>query len=191
MDQPLGRAVGNALEIRETVETLCGFGPPDFTELVVEAAAHLLVLADRLDANEARTRARGAIDDGGALATYERWIRAQGGDPREDALPAAAVVRTVAAPRDGHVQALGAIAIGTAALRLGAGRATKDETIDHAVGVRCLKKRGDAVRKGEPLAEIHARDEPSARRASEEVLAAYAIGDGVPDTRPIVLETIA
>src|SRR3954453_15782808 len=192
MDQPLGRAVGNALEIRETVEALCGFGPPDFTELVIEATAHLLVLSDLgIDEPEARARARGAIDDGGAMAAYERWIRAQGGDPDGDALPVAPVVRTVAAPRDGYIEALGAIAIGSAALHLGAGRATKDATIDHAVGVRCLKKRGDAVRQGEPLAEVHARNGAAADDAEREVLAAYTIGHDAPDHRPIVLGTIA
>jgi pyrimidine-nucleoside phosphorylase len=191
MDQPLGRAVGNALEIRETVETLRGAGPPDFQELVVEASAHLLVLADPgIDASEARARAAAVLADGRALATYERWIRAQGGDPRLDALPTAPVIRGVTAPRDGGVQALGAVAVGTAALHLGAGRATKEDRIDHAVGIRCLKKRGDAVRRGDVIAEVHARDEAGATRAHDEVLAAYTFGDEAPTTRPIVLETL-
>jgi pyrimidine-nucleoside phosphorylase len=192
MDQPLGHAVGNALEIRETVETLCGFGPRDFTELVVEAAAHLLVLSDLgVAEDEARSRARTSIDDGGALAAYERWIRAQGGDPRVDALPTASVIREVVSALDGHVQALGAIAIGNAALRLGAGRATKEDAIDHAVGVRCLKKRGDVVRRGDVLAEVHAQDDATAGGAVEAVLGAYALGAHAPQPRPIVLETIA
>jgi thymidine phosphorylase len=86
---------------------------------------------------------------------------------------------------------VGAIAIGTAALHLGAGRRTKDDAIDHAVGVRCLKKRGDAVSAGEPLAEVHARDETAAEAAVAEVSAAYAIADVTPTPSPIVLETIA
>jgi pyrimidine-nucleoside phosphorylase len=191
MDQPLGRAVGNALEIRETIATLRGQGPDDFSELVLDAAAHLLALSDLgLDEQAAGSRAAAAIEDGSALATYERWIRAQGGDPGEEALPVADVVRHVTAPQDGFVRSLGAIAIGTAALHLGAGRQAKEDSIDHAVGVRCLKKRGDEVSAGEPIAEVHARDDGSADDAVERVLAAYTFGTEPPPRRPIVLETI-
>jgi pyrimidine-nucleoside phosphorylase len=192
MDQPLGNAVGNALEVRETIATLRGEGPPDFGELVLGAAAHLLALSDlEIDEQEARVRAAAAVQDGSALEAYERWIRAQGGDPAESALPAAPVVQQVVAPDDGYVETLGAIAIGVAALHLGAGRRTKDDAIDYAVGIRCLKKRGDAVSAGEALAEVHARDDVRAVQACDEVLAAYAIGDTPPAPRPIVLETIA
>jgi pyrimidine-nucleoside phosphorylase len=192
MDQPLGHAVGNALEIRETVATLRGEGPPDFTELVLAASAHLLAFSDLgVDEASGRERAAAAVQDGSALETYERWIAAQGGDPGEDALPTAQVVREVAAPGDGFVRSIGAVAIGTAALRLGAGRLTKEDAIDHAVGIRCLKKRGDAVTAGEALAEVHARDDETAQRASAEVLAAYELADEAPPTQPIVLETIA
>ena len=191
MDQPLGSAVGNALEIRETIATLRGEGPDDFNELVADAAAHLLTLSDLgVDEREARARARTAIRDGSALQMYERWIAAQGGNPAEDALPTAGVVRHVTAPQDGFVQSLGAIAIGTAALRLGAGRQTKDDVIDHAVGVRCLKKRGDAVASGEAIAEVHARDDRSADEAVDRVLAAYTFDTEAPPRRPIVLETL-
>jgi len=192
MDQPLGQTVGNALEIRETIATLRGAGPPDFTELVLSACAHLLAFSDLdLDEEAGRERASAAVQDGSALAMYERWIAAQGGDPAEEALPTAPVVREVAAETGGFVRAIGAVAVGMAALRLGAGRRTKEERIDHAVGVRCLKKRGDAVTADEVLAEIHARDDESAGRACAEVLAAYAVGDEAPPARPIVLETIA
>ena len=192
MDQPLGQAVGNALEIRETLATLRGEGPPDFTELVLSACARLLAFSDlELDEGAGRERAAGAVQDGSALAMYERWIAAQGGDPAEDALPAAPVVREVAAETSGFVRAIGAVAVGMAALRLGAGRRTKEEEIDHAVGVRCLKKRGDSVAAGEVLAEIHARDEAAAEQACAEVLAAYDVGAEAPESQPIVLETIA
>jgi pyrimidine-nucleoside phosphorylase len=192
MDQPLGQAVGNALEIRETIATLRGEGPSDFNELVLAASAHLLAFSD-LDVDEqaGRERAAATMRDGSALAMYERWIAAQGGDPSEDALPAAPVVREVRAPASGVVRVLGAIDIGMAALRLGAGRRTKDEVIDHAVGVRCLRKRGEAVGAGDVLAEVHAHDEVSAEEASSEVLAAYELGAEAPPARPIVLETIA
>jgi pyrimidine-nucleoside phosphorylase len=191
MDQPLGHAVGNALEIRETIATLRGAGPSDFTELVLSASAHLLAFSDLgVDEATGRERAAAAVEDGSALAAYERWIAAQGGDPREDALPAAPIVRDVEAPGGGYVGAIRATAVGTAALRLGAGRHTKDDEIDHAVGVLCLKKRGDAVETGETLAQVHARDDGAATRAADEVLAAYTLADDAPAAKPIVLETI-
>jgi len=192
MDQPLGHAVGNALEIRETVETLRGEGPPDFTELVLSACGHLLAFSDLgIDEDEGRRRATAAVEDGSALAAYERWIAAQGGDASVDALPQASVVRDVTAPADGRVQAIGAVDVGMAALRLGAGRQTKDDEIDHAVGVVCVKKRGDTVAAGETIARVHARDDDSADRAAAEVLAAYTFGAEAPPERPIVLETIS
>jgi pyrimidine-nucleoside phosphorylase len=192
MAQPLGRAVGNALEVREALATVRGEGPPDFTELVLTAAARLLALSDLgVDESEGRRRAERAVADGAAAAAYARWVEAQGGDPDESALPTASVVREVSAPRDGVVRALGAIRVGTAALRLGAGRATKTDTIDHAVGIVCLKKRGDDVSAGEPLAEIHARDDASASAARTEVLAAYELADEAPPARGIVLETLS
>jgi pyrimidine-nucleoside phosphorylase len=191
MDQPLGHAVGNALEIRETIATLRGDGPGDFTELVLAAAAQLLAFSDLgVDTKAGRRRAAASIEDGTALATYERWISAQGGDPSEDALPNAAVVRNVVAPSAGFVRAVGAVDVGIAALRLGAGRRTKADAIDHAVGIRCLKKRGDAVAVGDVLAEVHASDDAGAAAAGAEVLAAYRITDEAPPARSIVLETI-
>ena len=191
MDQPLGSAVGNALEIRETIATLRGDGPVDLTELMLAACGHLLALSDLgVDEREGRRRAEAAVRDGSALAHYERWIHAQGGDPAESALSVAPVVRVVEAPRAGVVERLGAVAVGTAALRLGAGRTVKDDRIDHAVGVRCLKKRGDRVERGEPLAEVHARTDVAAERAEREVLTAYDIGEDRPEHVEIVLETL-
>ncbi|HZT46136.1 MAG TPA: thymidine phosphorylase [Gaiellaceae bacterium] len=191
MDQPLGQAVGNALEIREAVATIRGDGPPDFSELVLASTAHLLALSDLgIDESEARERAERAVDDGSALAAYERWVRAQGGDPDESALPRATVVREVKAPRRGFVARLGAIRVGVAALRLGAGRQTKEEAIDHAVGVVCRRKRGDEVGAGDVLAEVHARDEDSAAEAEAAVLAAYELAAEPPRERKIVLEHI-
>jgi pyrimidine-nucleoside phosphorylase len=191
MDQPLGQAVGNALEIREAVETLRGGGPPDLVELAVASAAHLVALCDGAEAGDARARVEQALHDGSALGAYERWIRAQGGEPSEDVLPRAPVVRTVTAPRDGYVARLGALAVGLAAVRLGAGRATKADAIDHAVGVVCLRKRGDHVTAAETLAEIHAQDEASASAAAEDVLAAYELTDEEPRTGGVILDTVA
>jgi pyrimidine-nucleoside phosphorylase len=192
MDQPLGSAVGNALEIREALATVRGDGPPDFTELVLTAAGRLLALSDLgVDEDEGRRRAQRAVADGSAAAAYARWIRAQGGDPDEGVLPTAPVVHTVTAPRAGVVRTLGAIRVGAAALHLGAGRRTKADEIDHAVGVLCLAKRGDAVEADQPLAEVHARDEASAAAVADEVLAAYELADDAPPARGIVLEVLS
>jgi len=191
MEQPLGQAVGNALEVREAVETLRGEGPADLTQLVVESCAHLLELSDLgIDLAEGRRRAEAAIADGSAVTAYERWIRAQGGEPDEGALEKAPFITEIFAPRDGYVRRLGALPVGLAALHLGAGRRAKDDPVDHAVGVVCRKKRGDAVEEGEPLAEIHARTEASADEGAAAVLAAYEIGDEAPPEIPIVLGVV-
>ncbi|HET8606173.1 MAG TPA: thymidine phosphorylase [Gaiellaceae bacterium] len=191
MDQPLGSAVGNALEIREALATVRGDGPPDFAELVLDAAARLLALSDLgVEESEGRRRAEQAVADGSAAAAWTRWIEAQGGDPDEGALPRAPVLRAVEAPRSGTVARLGARRVGDAALHLGAGRRTSGDAIDHAVGVLCLKKRGDRVEAGEPLAEVHARDERAAVEAAAEVLAAYELGEEPPAQQPVLLEVI-
>jgi len=192
MDQPLGHAVGNALEVREAVETISAEGPPDLSDLVLDACARLLVLSDlgvRLD--DARQRAEQATTDGSAREMYERWIRAQGGDPDLDALPRAPVIREVLAPRDGIVTRLAALEIGVASLELGGGRRTKDDEIDHAVGVVCSAKRGQTIDAGQVLADVHARDDESAARAVDAVLAAYTIGDESPPVHGILLDIVA
>jgi pyrimidine-nucleoside phosphorylase len=192
MNRPLGRAVGNALEIREAIATLRGDGPPDFLELVLAAGSRLLAVSDlAIDEDEGRLRATQAIADGSAFEAYERWIRAQGGDPSEDVLPAAAVVRELSADRGGYVAELGAVAVGQAALHLGAGRQTKDDIIDHAVGVVCLLKPGDRVAEGEPLAEIHAATDADADEAARELRAGYVLADEPPPERSVVLDVLA
>jgi pyrimidine-nucleoside phosphorylase len=191
MDQPLGRAVGNALEVREAWETVSGGGPADFRELVVDAAAQLLALSDLgVDDAEARRRSEAALADGSALSTYERWVRAQGGDPDPARLPTAPVVREVAAPGSGYVHELRAREVAVTAMELGAGREVAGDPIDHAVGVVCLRKRGEEVTAGQPLAEIHAREEASAKKAETALLAAYEIGTETPQPRPLVLEVL-
>jgi pyrimidine-nucleoside phosphorylase len=192
MEQPLGRTVGNALEIAEARDTVRGEGPRDFTDLVVEASAHLLTLSDLgLDPVTAKERVAVAIADGSAYEKYERWVRAQGGDPDPAVLPRAPVVREVAASRAGHVQALPALDVGVAALHLGAGRATKDAPIDHAVGIVCEAKCGDRVEQGQTLAVVHARDAAAADEAERSLLRAYRIGDEAPEPRPVVLDVVA
>jgi pyrimidine-nucleoside phosphorylase len=191
MDQPLGRAVGNALEVDEAQDTIRGDGPADFTELVLDACARLLAHSDLgIDVDEGRRRAEAAVADGSALETYERWIRAQGGDPDPSVLEQAPFQVPVAAPRDGVVRRVSALAVGNAALDLGAGRRSKADAVDHAVGVRCFAKRGDTVLAGDDLAEVHARDEEAARRAAAAVLAAYEIGDDAPPDKGILLDVV-
>jgi pyrimidine-nucleoside phosphorylase len=190
MDQPLGRAVGNALEVREAWETVSGGGPGDLRELVVDAAAQLLALSDLgVDEREGRRRAETALEDGSAAAAYDRWVRAQGGDPDPARLPSAPVVRPVPAPTSGCVRRLAAREVAGAAMELGAGREVAGEPIDRAVGVVCLRKRGEEVVAGEPLAEIHARDDVAAEAAEAALLAAYEIGDE-PEPQPLVLDVI-
>ncbi len=191
MDQPLGAAVGNALEVREALATVRGRGPADFAELVLESCARLLALSDLgIGVDQGRARAEAAIADGSAEAMWNRWIRAQGGTPDEAALETAPVIRPLLAPRAGTVVRLGAIQVGIAALHLGAGRQAKDDAIDHAVGVVCLRKRGDEVEEGEVLAEVHARDETAASEAVAAVAAAYELGGGPVPPRPVLLEVV-
>ena len=192
MNRPLGRAVGNSLEIREAIATVRGEGPPDFLELVLEACSHLLAVSDlHVDREEGRDMAARAIADGSALAAYERWIRAQGGNPDEGALPTAPIVKELTADRGGYVAELGAVAVGLAALHLGAGRQTKDDSIDHSVGIVCLSKPGDQVAHGDALAEIHAATQADAEEAARELRAAYILADEAPPRRSVVLDVIA
>ena len=192
MNQPLGRAVGNALEIREAIATLRNEGPPDFVELVVAASSRLLTLSDLgVDEAEARQRVTRALEDGSAVEAYERWVRAQGGDPDESRLPSAPVVRELEARGAGYVAELGAVRVGQAALHLGAGRQTKDDSIDHAVGVMCLRKRGDRVAQGEALFEIHAQSEDAAAEAARELESAYVLAAEPPTAFPVVIDVIA
>jgi pyrimidine-nucleoside phosphorylase len=191
MDQPLGQAVGNALEVREAIATLRGEGPPDLAELVFTTTGHLLARSDLgVDETAAKTLVERAIADGSAYEAYERWIAAQGGDPAEAALPSAPHVREVRSPHEGHVTRLSAIRIGHAAVQLGAGRRAKDDAIDHAVGIVCLRKRGERVVAGDVLAEIHARTDDAADTVANEVLDAFELGDA-PPPRPVVLDLLS
>jgi pyrimidine-nucleoside phosphorylase len=191
MDQPLGAAVGNALEVREALETVRGRGPADFTEVVLDACSKLLALSDLgVDETEGRRLAESAVADGSADAVWRRWIEAQGGTSDESVLPVAPVLRPVAAPQAGYVRELGAIAIGNAAMHLGAGRRTKDDVVDHAVGIVCRAKRGTQVDAGDELALVHARTDAEAAEAVRSVLAAYQLGDEPPLERPVLLDVV-
>jgi pyrimidine-nucleoside phosphorylase len=192
MDQPLGWAIGNALEVQEVRRMLAGEEiPSDLFSLAIQATGRLLSLSDLdIDVEEGTKRADGALDDGSALAAFNRWIEAQGGDPAPGALPTAPVIRELAAVGQGFVSEVSALGLGRAALELGAGRRTKEDEIDHAVGIRCFAKHGDPVEPGQPLAEVHARDDQAADRAVDQVRGLISIVADPPPLRPIVLETL-
>ena len=193
MDQPLGWAIGNAVELEEARALLSGAeSPPDLFSLAIQAAGRLLSLSDLgIDADEGAKRAEAAIDDGSALAAYERWITAQGGDPSPEVLPKAPATKELTADSAGYVAGVSALGLGRVALDLGAGRRTKEDDIDHAVGVRCFAKRGDEVQPGQVLAAVYARDEGTATHAVDEIRELISLADEPQPPRPIVLETLA
>ena len=191
MDDPLGHAVGNALEVREALDALHGAGPSDLVELVVRSAGRLLVLSDLgVDEREACRLAAEALSSGAAHHAYVRWIEAQGGNPRVEALPAAPAVTLVKAPREGIVVGIDAVGIGRVAVRLGAGRMRKDDDVDHATGIVCLAHRSDHVERDQPIAEIHARTGTTAASVAADVAACFRLADRPPPPAPLILEVI-
>ncbi len=196
MDAPLGRAIGNALEVVECLEVLKGRGPSDVIELSVALAARMLVLGGRTsDPAEAGRRVRDAIGSGAALERLRRVIEQQGGDPRvvDDygRLPSAPHRHVVTAPRAGYVTRVDALQIGRASVALGAGRDRAEDPVDHAVGLVARAVAGDAVARGDPLLEVHYRDEGRLPGALALVTDALAIGDVAPEPRGLILQTIA
>lgn len=195
MDEPLGIAVGNALEVREAIDCLRGDGPADLREVTLALCATAAVgtgVAD--DEREARTRLEKLLDDGSALARFARLVERQGGDPRvvddPDRLPGAPVVTEFTAPRAGRVAAFDAREIGLAAVGLGAGRHALGDEIDPAVGFEVLASVGDRIEAGQPLARIHARSEAEAADAARRLETALALTDDVTEPPPLVLEKI-
>jgi len=191
MEQPLGRTVGNALEIAECVETLQGKGPADLETLSVELAAWMLSLVGApasLDA--ARARVREALSSGAGLKKFQEIIGLQGGDPRvcDDVsrLPRAAETVELRAESAGRVAGIACRAVGTAAMLLGAGRETVDSTIDPGVGLVLRKKVGDAVAPGEPLATVHVNDRGRLDEALAMLRRAIRVGPEAPPPRPLV-----
>jgi thymidine phosphorylase len=188
MDVPLGRAVGNAVEVAEALQALHGNGPADLMEVTLALARQMLALAGL--ACDTAGDPVAAIADGRALAAYRAMVRAQGGDP-DAPLPQAAHTRVLPAPASGWLTTLDALKVGTAAWRLGAGRARKEDAVSAAAGVICLAKPGDRVQEGQPLLELRA-DEPERFGPALAALAsAIAIGqDGPPPQVSPVIEYI-
>jgi thymidine phosphorylase len=180
MDTPLGRAVGNALEVEESVATLAGQGPPDLAEVVLALAREMLALAG-IEADPAA-----ALADGSALTRYRDMIAAQGGDP-DVPLPVAPHTRALAAPATGFLVRLDARAVGNAAWRLGAGRARKEHPVSAAAGVLCLAKPGDWVEEEQPLLELRADDEARFDAALAALGDAIEIGpEGPGEIAPVI-----
>ena len=186
MREPLGRAVGNALEVREALDTLNGAGPADLWALTLELGTHLMLLSGLASSADDAVRTLTALRDSGAAARrMEMLLEAQGGDPRvvarPDLLPAAPVVRTVAADADGWVAEADARTIAEAALQLGAGRLRKGDPVDPAVGVVVLARVGDRLAPGAPLAEVHARTDAAAEAAEARLRDAFRLSpEAVP-----------
>ena len=193
MNQPLGCAVGNALEVREAIDTLRGGGPDDFREHCLRVAVRMLALGEvAADEQAGRALAEQSLADGSALAKFRQLVGAQGGDvsyvddPAK--LPRAALVEVVNAPRSGSLSQVQARSVGEASVALGAGRAQKGDPVDHAVGFVIHHKVGDRVEKGEPLFTVHASDQKRLDAAIASVLAAHVIVDHPVPPLPLFYE---
>ncbi|MGW4793422.1 thymidine phosphorylase [Nonomuraea sp. NPDC004297] len=185
MDRPLGRAVGNALEVAESVEVLAGGGPADVVELTVRLAREMLEAAGVAPVKDPEK----ALEDGSAMDAWRRMISAQGGDP-DAALPRAAQTLTVDAPASGVLARLDAYAVGLAAWRLGAGRARKEDPVSFGAGIELHAKPGDVVRAGQPLLTLHADDAARFPRALEALDGGYAVGPAAGEQLPLVIDRV-
>lgn len=191
MDQPLGYAVGNALEVKEAIDTLNGNGPEDFVELCMTLGSYMLVAggkaATREEAENVLTK---VIENGSALDKLAEFIEAQGGDKElvyhPERLPQASIVQEIESPADGYIQKIVCDEIGICSLILGGGRETKESEIDLSVGLVLHKKVGDAVRKGDSLATIYANDQAKLDAARERFLQAYTINRNPVEKKPLI-----
>jgi pyrimidine-nucleoside phosphorylase len=195
MDQPLGRRVGNALEVREAIDTLHGHGPADFTEHCLIAAAHMFRLGSKAESvEEGRRLAESLIRDGRAWRKFVELVQAQGGDvaliENPDRLPHASTIGDVPSPRDGYIARVDALEVGLTAVDLGAGRAKKGDPIDYAVGIEVHAKVGERVEPGAPLFTVHANDEGKRAEAEKRLLGAVSFSDSPIDPLPLFYGTI-
>jgi pyrimidine-nucleoside phosphorylase len=195
MNQPLGFAVGNALEVQEAIETLKGAGPEDFMQHCLEVAGYLLLLAGKAEKlEEGKQLAQQALVDGSGLSKFRQLVEAQGGnvsmvdDPSR--LPQASIIKTITAPETGFLEQIHAYEIGFAAMELGAGREKKGEAIDHAVGIVLKHKVGDWVETGEPLFVIHANHQDRCDTAVKRVLDAHSFSESEVPPLPNFYQTV-
>ncbi|WP_027363422.1 pyrimidine-nucleoside phosphorylase [Desulfotruncus alcoholivorax] len=195
MGQPLGYAVGNALEVKEALATLKGEGPADLRELCLTLGSHMLVLGEvGQDTASARDRLEDLLKQGKALQKFHQLIEAQGGDASviddPDKLPEASFKCSVTSPEEGFIAEIDTMLVGRAAMLLGAGRASKDDLIDHAAGIVLTKKPGDFVKKGEELAVLHTNREDALDAVAELAAPAFKITSDSPEKPQLILETI-
>lgn len=194
MDRPLGHAIGNALEIREVIDTLKGHGPEDLTHECIIMAAHMLVLSHKCDYETALSRVQEALDSGAALERLRMMIDAQDGDSRviddESLLAIGKFTYDVTAPQDGYITYMNTEQCGIASVMLGAGRTVKDGPIDYSAGIVMHKKTGDAVRMGERIATLYASDESLFTNAAQTYLAAITIGNTAPKVVDTILDVV-
>lgn len=195
MDQPLGNAVGNALEVKEAIETLQGKGPDDFTELCLTLGSLMLVMGGKAESQEqGRSKLEQVISDGSALNKLAEFVKAQGGDERmvydPQLLPEAKLIEPVRAPKDGYVEKLVCDEVGICSLILGGGRETKESMIDLSVGILLEKKVGAYVKKGDVLAYLHANDRAKLDVAKERLLKAYRIGKEEKKEGPVIIGVV-
>ena len=194
MDRPLGDAIGNTLEVKEAIDTLNGHGPEDFTEICVILATNMLYLAGKGSVEECEKMVKGALADRSALETLKKMVKAQGGDveciENPDKFAKAPYVMSVKAKKSGYIQRVDTEGYGISSLLLGAGRNTKEESIDFSAGIVLKKKTGDYVNEGDEIAVMHTSEEKRFAPALEEFYASTIIGDEEPQKRPIVLDRV-
>lgn len=195
MDEPLGYAVGNALEVKEAIATLKGNGPADFTELVLALGVQMLILGGRaFSEEEAEKMLKRTIADGSALRKLAEFVKTQGGDEKavfeEELLPKAVIIKEMKAEQEGYISHIACDEVGICSLLLGGGRETKESVIDLAVGIVLAKKVGDYVMVWDTLAVIHANDEKKLSAAEERLKRAYSITKEKPEKRPLIKTVI-
>lgn len=195
MDQPLGNTVGNALEVREAIDTLNGNGPRDFTELVMTLGSYMLLAGEKADKEEtARRMLRQVVEDGSALRKLAEFVKAQGGDEsyvyEPEKLPCAKIRKELLAPVDGYIQKIVCDEVGICSLILGGGRETKESQIDLSVGIRLIQKVGKYVHKGDVLAEVFANDCQKLEEAMTRLQQAYHIGPDEAKEQNVILDVV-
>ena len=194
MDRPLGHAIGNALEIREVIDTLKGHGPEDLTHECIIMAAHMLVLSRMCDYETALNRVQQALDSGAALERLRLMIEAQGGDSRviddDRVLEIGNFTYDVTSPQDGYITHMNTEQCGIASVMLGAGRTVKDGPIDYSAGIVMHKKTGDSVTVGESIATLYASDESLLNNAAQTYLEAITIGNTAPKVVDTILDIV-
>ena len=194
MDTPLGRNIGNALEIKEAIDTLKGNGPDDLKEVCLTLATNIITLSLGIDEATARSQAEDALESGKAYEKFREFISAQGGNidviDNTELLPKAEIVYDVLAKNSGYITNMQAEAIGSASVVLGAGREKKDDIIDYSAGIILCKKTGDKVTKGEKIAEFHLSDKSRLPQAKKMFLSAVTIGDTAPEKQKLIYKVI-